>query len=114
LDKFADIEDRRQPSAERKRDGASAIGDNQSIDHNVKRVRSGLECVEGGSEILCSLDFEWRDFDAERASSGLNLTHLQHGLGKTNIKHNCQPAESRNDLTQEFETLAGKIGLLDR
>src|SRR5262245_11260374 len=114
LDKFAGIEDRRQPSAERKRDGASAVGGNESINHNVKRVCSGLERLEGGSDILCSLDCEWRDFDAERASGGLNLTHLQHGLWKANIKYDCQPAETRNDLTQEFEPLAGKIGLLDR
>src|SRR5262249_6601753 len=105
---------RRQPSAERKRDGASAVGGNQSIDHHVKRVCSGFERIEGRSDILCSLDFEWRDFDAERASGGLNLTPLQHGLGEAQLKYNCQPAEMRNDLTQEFEPLAGKIGLLNR
>jgi hypothetical protein len=106
LDKFAGIEDRRQPSAERKCDDARAVDDNECIDHDIKCIRSGLR-LEDGSDILCSPDFEWRDFDAERASRGLNLTHLQLGLGKANIKHDCQPAETRDDLTQEFEPLTG-------
>jgi hypothetical protein len=33
---------------------------------------------------------------AERASRGLNLAHLQHALGKTNINHDCQPADDRD------------------
>ena len=113
-DKIAGIEDRRQSRAERKRDDASAVGVNECIAHNVKCVRLCLERLEGGSNILCSPDFEWRDFDAERASRGLNLAHLQHGLGIANIDHDCQPAEPGDNLTQEFEPLAGKIGRLDR
>jgi hypothetical protein len=89
------------------------LATNECIDHDVKCVHSGLR-LEDGSDILCWPDFEWRDFDAERASRGLNLTHLQLGLGKANIKNDCQPAETWDDLTQEFEPLAGKIGLLDR
>ena len=73
-----------------------------------------LERLEGGSNILYSPNFEWRDFEAERASLGLNLAHLQHGLRKAGISNDCQPAEPRQNLTQEFESLAGKIGLLVR
>ena len=75
------LEDRRQPRAERKRDDARAVGGNERIGHDVKCVRLGLERLEGGSDILRSPDFEWRDFEAERASRGLNLAHLQHGWG---------------------------------
>jgi hypothetical protein len=55
-------------------------------------VRPLAPCLEGGSNILCSPDFEERNFDAERARRGLNLAHLQHGLGKANISYDCQPA----------------------
>jgi len=112
LDPFADTDDSWHSRAERKRDDASTVGLNECIAHNVKCVRLCLERLEGGSNILCSPDFEWRDFDAERASHGLNFAHLQHGLGKANISHDCQPAEPGENLTQEFEPLAGKIRLL--
>jgi hypothetical protein len=47
-------------------------------------------------------------------SRGLNLTHFQHSLGIGNISHDCQPAETGNNLAQEFESLASSVGLLDR
>src|SRR5262245_5955833 len=93
LDKFADTDDCRQSRANRKRDDASTVGVNECIARNVKCVRLCLERLEGGSNILCSPDFEWRNFDAKRASHGLNLTHLQHRLGKASVSHCCQPAE---------------------
>src|SRR5262249_60839334 len=79
-----------------------------------KCIRLWLEHLEGGSNILCSPDFEWRDLDAERASHGLNLAHLQHGLGKANVSHDCQPAEMGDNFAQEFEALGSSIGRLDR
>ena len=87
---------------------------NECIARNVKCVRVCHERLEGGSNILCSPDFEWRDFDAERATRGLNLVHLQNALGKTNINHDCQAAEPGNNLAQKFKAFAGNIGLLDR
>jgi hypothetical protein len=85
LDKIALLEDRRQPGVTRKRYDARSVSHNKCIDHNVKCVRIGLERFEGGSDILRSPDFEWRDFDAERASRGLDLAHLYHGRGIANI-----------------------------
>jgi hypothetical protein len=38
-----------------------------------------LERREGWSDILRTPNFDCGDFDAERASRGLNLSHLQHG-----------------------------------
>src|SRR6516165_1275478 len=76
LDKIAVIEDRRQPRAERKRDDARAVGDNECIADDVECVRLGLDRLEGRSDILRPPHFEWRDFDAERASRGLNLAYL--------------------------------------
>src|SRR5262245_12574410 len=114
LNKRAGIEDRRQSRAERKRHDASTVGVNEGITHNVKCVRLCLERLERSCNILGSPDFEWRDFDAHPASHGLNLAHLQYALGKANISHDRQPAEPGENLTQKFETLAGKIDRQDR
>ena len=54
------------------------------------------------------------DLEAERAGRCLNLAHLQHGVGIADIGHDRQPAKTGDNLAQEFEPLAGKIGLLDR
>src|SRR5262249_61700617 len=86
----------------------------ESIAQNVNGVRLGFDLLERGCNILGSPDFEWRDFDAKPASHGLNLGHLQHALGKVSISYDCQPAEPGENLTQEFETLAGNIGRLSR
>jgi hypothetical protein len=77
LDSIAVTEDRRQPRAERRLDNARAVGVNERSAHNVKRVRFGLERLEGGRNILCPPDFKRRDFDPERASPGLSLGQLQ-------------------------------------
>ena len=114
FDKIAGTEDRRQSRAERKRDDARAVGGNERIDHNIKCVRLALERLEGGRDILRSPDFECGDFEAERAGRGLDLAHLQHGCGIADIGHDRQPAEAGDNLAQEFEPLAGKIGRLDR
>jgi hypothetical protein len=91
-DKVAGAEDRRKSRAKRKRKDAHEVGDHELIDRNVKCIRLGLDRLEGRTEILHPSDFEWRDFDAERASRGLGLAHLQHGLRITPIEDNCQPA----------------------
>jgi len=93
------IEDRRQPRAERKRDNARAVGGNESIDHDVKCVRLGVERRERGSDILSSPDFERCDFDAERASRCRNLAHLQRGGGIADIGYDRQAAETGDDFT---------------
>ncbi len=54
------------------------------------------------------------DLEAEVSSLNLNVAHFQHGRGIASIKQNCQPAQTRDNLTQEFEPLAVGIVLLDR
>src|SRR5262249_43590095 len=76
FDISAGIEHRRQPRAGRKYVYARKIGNNECIDHDVKRVRLALERREGGIDLLRTTNFECSDFDAERASRGLNLAHL--------------------------------------
>src|SRR5262245_303513 len=91
-DKVAGAENRWKPRAKRKRKDAHEIGDHELIDRNVQCIRPGLESLEGGTEIPHPPNFDWRDFDAERASRGLGLAHLQHGLSITHVEDDCQPA----------------------
>src|SRR5438552_8297795 len=85
-DKVAGAEDRWKSRAKRKRKDAHEVGDHELIDRNVKRIRLGLDRLEGWTEILHPPDLEWRDFDADRAIRGLGLAHLQHGLRITHIE----------------------------
>jgi hypothetical protein len=78
------------------------VGGNETILHDVKCVRLGFERLEGGSDILRSLDFEWRDFEPEGASRGLDVAHFQDGFAIANISHDCQPAETGDNLAQKF------------
>src|SRR5262245_14476447 len=114
MNKNAVIEDCRQSRAEGKRQDTSTVGVNECISRNVKCIRCRLEPLECRCDILRSPDSEWCDFDAERAGHRLNLTHLEHGFGKASISYDRQPAEPGQNLTQELEALAGKIGRLDR
>ena len=72
------------------------------IDRDIKCVRSGLEPLKGGSDILSSLDHERRDFQSEHPCRGLGLAHLKHGLSIANIEHDRQPMQLRDKLTREF------------
>src|SRR5262245_62150914 len=83
-DKIASAKDRWKPRAQGKRKDAHEIGDHELIDCNIKRVRVSPERLEGGTEIRHSTDFQWGDFDAERASGSLGLAHLQHSSGPLN------------------------------
>ena len=114
LDKLAGADDRRQARGKRKRDDARAVGVNERFLHDVNCVRLGLDRCEGGRDILRAPDFEWRDFDTELVSRGPNLIHFQYSLGIANISYDCEPAETGNNLAQEFESLTSSIGLLDR
>ena len=74
----------------------------------------GLDRGEGGRDIFCSPDFEWRNFDAQLCELRPEPhPQFQHSLGIANISHDCQSAETGNNLAQEFKSLASSIGLLE-
>jgi len=60
--------------------------------------------------ILRSPDLEWRYFDTNSASRRLGVIDFTPARGIGNIRHDCQAAKLRDHFTQEFESLAGKIG----
>jgi hypothetical protein len=79
-----------------------------------KRVHLGAppQRLKSGRDILGSSDFKRKDLDAHRAGRYMDLVHLQHSTATANICQNRQPLETRQDLTQEFEAFASKVGEL--
>src|SRR5215467_7050901 len=84
------------------------------IGSNIKRLRATLERFEGGRDILRSPNFESNNIEANRAGRGLSFAHFQHRGGIAGIGHDRQMAQTGDNLAQEFEPLAGKIGGLGR
>ena len=87
----------------------SAAGIYERIGNHIKGARSALERLEGGRDILHSPNFERISLETKPPGRRLNLAHLQHGEGITDIADGRQPAETRNSLAQKFELLASKI-----
>src|SRR5215813_5244827 len=77
-------------------------------------MSAALERLEGGRNILTSPDFEAVNFEPEHVSCCLNLGHLQNREGISGIGHDRQTAETRDNLMQELESFANKIGRLER
>jgi hypothetical protein len=70
------------------------------------------ERVEGGRDVLRSLNVHCRDAEAKSPGCCLHLAHLHHGSGIAGIGHDGQPAELRHNLAQEFECFRSQIGIL--
>src|SRR5262249_25826786 len=90
---------------------ASPVGQYERVASDIKGLRAAIERLERGRDIFGAPNFECRDIEAERAGRRLNLVHLQCGNGITDIRQAGQPAETGDDLAQEFESLASKIGV---
>src|SRR5215813_14171073 len=84
------------------------------IGSDIKRLRATFERFEGGRDILRSPNFESNNIEANRAGRGLSFAHFQHRGGIAGIGHDRQMAQTGDNLAQEFEPLAGKIGGLGR
>src|SRR5262245_44886752 len=84
------------------------------IGSNIKRLGATLERLEGRRDILRSPNFESNNIEAKRAGCGLSFAHFQHRGGIAGIGHDRQMAQTGDNLSQEFEPLAGKIGALGR
>lgn len=93
-------EDRRQPLAECKGNDAAVVSGNERISNNIKRVNLRFERLKGWGDIFRTPDFEWRDFEAKRASCGLNLSQFLFGSRIANIGHDGQSAATGQNLAQ--------------
>ena len=54
------------------------------------------------------------NFETKRARRCLNLAHFQHGGRCVAIGHDRQTAQTGDNLAQQSESLASKIGCLER
>jgi hypothetical protein len=104
----------RQSHAQRQGVDSSPIGRHKWRAAHIKCIRAALERVERGRNILGSADLRSDYSEADRAGRRLSLDHFQHGGWAASIDQDRHRAETGEDLAQHFETLAGKIGLLDR
>ena len=73
--------------------------------NDIKRLDATLERLESGRDVFGSSDFDWDNLNAERAGRGRNLAHLQHGAGTADIGDDRQPAQTGDNLAQQFELL---------
>src|SRR5262249_19714080 len=105
---------RRQSRGERQRVDTNPVGGYQRLGTNIKGLRSALERLEGGRDILGSPAFQFEEVASYREGRCLILGLLEHGGGIASISHDRQPAKTGHHLAQEFESLAGKIGKLRR
>jgi hypothetical protein len=71
----------------------------------IERIRASLGRLEGGRDIPSASYFGCGDLKAESAGRRVNLAYLQHGGGIGGADQDRQPAETRDDLAQEFEAL---------
>ena len=80
---------------------------------DIKCFRTTLERLDCGCDVLRTPDFECDDLKAEHVGRCLGLAHLRRGVGIPDIGHDSQPAQTGDNLAQEFDSLASNIGLLE-
>src|SRR6266403_936475 len=90
----------RQSRAERERKDTIEIGDDKLVDHDIKRIRLGVELLEHWSDVLHLPDFELRNVEVKCTSRGSRLVHLQQGLVVATIENNGQSAQPGDQFTQ--------------
>src|SRR5262249_28485627 len=105
---------RGQASAERERDDTGAVGGNERIGDDVKRVRSVRERLECWCNVFGAPDPDPRYFEPRCLSHGLNPICLEYRLRIPSVSQDAQSMKLGDSLAQEFKTLANQIRLLDR
>src|SRR5215467_10721114 len=105
---------RRQSRAQRKCVDASVVGIYQRAWTHVQRLRPALERLEGRRDIRSAPYLEHFGINANFTGCGLNLRYLQYRPGITDIADDRQSAQIGECLTQDFESLASKLGGLNR
>src|SRR5262245_709885 len=88
--------------------------DRHPIDRDIECVRTVLDRLERGQDILGLPDFERGHGEAEYASRRLNLVQLLHNGGIADIDEDRQSAERWDSLAQKFESLGSDFSVLAR
>src|SRR5258708_14992563 len=93
---------------------ANSVGVHERVDADIKCVCAALYRLEGGHDVLRSSDFDHDGLKPELSGRCLNLIPVQCAGWIVWIGQYRQPAQRRNNLAQELESLAGSVGLLLR
>ena len=113
FDEFPDPVHRRQSRSERQGVNPSPVGVYERVADNIQRLCATFKRLEGSRDILGSADFHCDNLEAERESRYVKLAQFQYGAGISDVGHGRQPAETRDDFPQQFESLACTIGKLE-
>src|SRR5262245_65682300 len=89
-----------------------SISGYERVARDIQRLSPPLKCLDGRRNILGATDFRYGGLKAKRPSRRPDLADIQPHGGIIDIGHDCQVAKVGNNLTQELDTLASKIGCL--
>src|SRR5262245_25292005 len=73
-----------------------------------------MVCLESGTDIFGSPDFKHVGFERESLCCSVDLVYFASGERITNVGQHRQTAQTGDDLTQQFDPLASRIGGLAR
>jgi len=104
----------RQLRGERQGVDANAIGEQERNGKDEKGLHTTLHRLESGIEFTRLPYFEWGDFDTEAAGCFPNLAFIQGSVGIADVGQDCEPAQARDQFTQQPNFLAGGVGCLAR
>ena len=93
---------------------SNSVGERQVVQKDVERVRTAVEGVECGRDVVGLPDFQVENLKSKRTCRCLNLASVEDGTGIDDIDQDRQPAQTGDNLAQQFESLASKVGLLTR
>src|SRR5215831_11741182 len=93
---------------------ANLVAYRECIGPDIKSLCMAVEGFESRRDILRSPDFERAHFEPVPLRLCLHLAHLQQGAGIAAIRNNRQSFETWDNLTQELQSLPGKIRRLNR
>src|SRR5262249_49849778 len=81
FDVLPDNVNRRQPRDEGQGVYPHPVRDHERVADHIECIRTILERLEGGCNVLGASDFESRRIDTKRACGDLNLAHFRRGVG---------------------------------
>src|SRR6516164_1322915 len=91
---------------------ANLVGYRECVGPDIKSLYMAVEGFESRRDILRSPDFERAHFEPEPLGRCLHLAHLRQGAGIAAIRNDRQPFEAWDNLTQQLQSLPGKVGRL--
>src|SRR5262245_53744563 len=77
---------------------------------DVQCPSTALECLESGTDIFGSPHFKHVGFERESLCCSVDLVYFASGERITNVGQHRQTAQTGDDLTQQFDPLASRIG----